>query len=267
MPSVEYTNGNSTTLDPATIEGLKRLAARSDDLIALLDLVGAGLKRGPEIAGNINGLVQLARDSSAGQGGRIGDFTAALARIRALIESDSFKALEGALADPQTGASLVKVLERAPDLTSLIDILDRFLQRGPEFSDNVNSLVRIARGLNFPLDVPEFLTSLGKLDFVGLIELTRTLYPILASPQVQTLLTRTDILGEDTLALVNAAARSALDAQKQETKADAKAGPFGALKGLSDPDVQRTVAFGLDFAKRFGQALRAGPKLPAPPKS
>jgi uncharacterized protein YjgD (DUF1641 family) len=265
MPSVEYSNGTSAALDAATIDGLKRLASRSDEIVALLDMVGAGLRRGPEIADNINGLVQIARDAAGGATtGRAAELSSALGRLRALVESDSFRAIETSLQDPKTGASLVKVIERAPDLVSLIDILDRFIQRGPEFADNVNSLVGIGRGLKMPLNLPDFLEALGKLDYVGLVELTRTLYPILASPQVQTLLTRTNILSEETLALVNAAAASALDAQKQETKLDAKAGALGALRGLNDPDVQRTVAFGLDFAKRFGQTLRSGPSLPEP---
>jgi uncharacterized protein YjgD (DUF1641 family) len=113
--------------------------------------------------------------------------------------------------------------------------------------------------------VPALFDALQKLDYVGLVSLTNTLYPILASPQVQTLLTRTDILGEGTLALVNAAAQSALDAQSEQTRTDAKRGPIGALRGLGDPDVQRTIAFVLDLAKRFGAKLRTGPTLPNDP--
>ncbi len=264
MSSVlENSNGApSVTLDAKSVEGLKRLAARADEIVALVDIIGAGLARGPEFADNVNGLVQLARNAAGPQGERIAELTGAVARLRALVESDSFKTLEAALQDPATGASLVKLLDRSGDLVALVDILDRFVQRGPEFADNVNSLVGVARGIKIPLDVPAFLEALGKLDYVGLIGLTNTLYPILASPQVQTLLTRTEILSEDTLALVNAAAHSALEAQLEESKTDAKRGAFGALMGLGDPDVQRTVAFALGVAKRFGATLRAGPSLP-----
>ena len=56
-----------STLDAKSVEGLKRLAARSDEIVALVDIVGAGLARGPEIADNINGLVQIARDAAGPQ--------------------------------------------------------------------------------------------------------------------------------------------------------------------------------------------------------
>jgi hypothetical protein len=261
--AVNGSNGSaSVALDAKAVAGLSRLAARADEIVALLDIVGSGIARGPEIADNINGLVQIARDAAGPQGERIADAGAALTRLRALVESDSFKALEAALQDPRTGTSIVALLDRSSDLLALVDILDKFVQRGPEFADNVNSFVATARGAKLPLNVAEFLTALGKLDYVGLISLTNTLYPLLSSPQVQTLLTRTEILSEGTLSLVNAAATTALEAQKAETQSGAQTGAFGAFMGLGDPDVQRTVAFALDFAKRFGAALRAGPSLP-----
>jgi uncharacterized protein YjgD (DUF1641 family) len=261
--AVNGSNGSpSVALDAKAIEGLTRLAARSEEIVALLDIVGSGIARGPEIADNVNGLVQIARDAAGPQGERVAELGAALNRLRDLVGSASFKALETALRDPRTGASIVNLLDRSADLLALVDILDKFVQRGPEFADNVNKLVGVARGFTLPLNVAEFLTALGKLDYVGLISLTNTLYPLLASPQVQTLLTRTEILSEGTLALVNAAATTALEAQVAESKSDAKAGAFGALRGMSDPDVQRTIAFALEFAKRFGATLRAGPTLP-----
>jgi len=261
--ALDHANGTSSVmLDAASIAGLKRLAARADDLLALLDLIGSGIARGPEIADNVNGLVQLARSAGGLQGEKLTEITKSLAQLRELVTSDSFNELAVALQDPTTGENLVKLLARSGDLAALVNLLDAFLKRGPEFADNINGLVAMARGLKVPEQVPALFDALQKLDYVGLVSLTNTLYPILASPQVQTLLTRTDILGEGTLALVNAAAQSALDAQAEQTRTDARTGPIGVLRGLGDPDVQRTIAFALDLAKRFGAKLRTGPALP-----
>ncbi len=258
--TVDAPNGQAT-LDPGTVAALRKLASRADEIVALVDMIGGGLARGPEIADNVNGLVQIARNAVGTGSDGFSSLGKAVTRLRALVESDAFATIEARLQDPVVATNLGQVLDRAGDLNALVGMLEGMLKRGPEYADNVNGLVQIMRGVKIPLNVPAFLESLGKLDYDGLIALTSTLYGVLSAPQVQQLL-KSNILGAQTLALVDGAANAALEAQQEETRSDRKVGAFGALSGLNDPDVQRTVAFALDFAKRFGQVLRSGPALP-----
>jgi uncharacterized protein YjgD (DUF1641 family) len=50
-------------LDPETIRGLKHLAARADEIVFLVDMIGGAMARGPEIADNLNEGVQEMREA------------------------------------------------------------------------------------------------------------------------------------------------------------------------------------------------------------
>jgi uncharacterized protein YjgD (DUF1641 family) len=81
--------------------------------------------------------------------------------------------------------------------------------------------------------------------------LTGRLAALLRTPE----LTRLIEAGGDPSAL--ATAEAATTALVETRKATIEpVGPFGALRKLGDPDVQRAVGFSLALAKRFGQVLK-----------
>lgn len=56
-------------LDADSVRGLKQLAGRADEIVFLLDMVGGLIRRGPEIADNVNEAVQEAREAVTHTGG------------------------------------------------------------------------------------------------------------------------------------------------------------------------------------------------------
>jgi uncharacterized protein YjgD (DUF1641 family) len=103
-------------LDAETVRGLKHLAGRADEIVFLLDMVGGAIRRGPEIADNLNEAVQEARDAAAKTNGTHfspEETAKAVAKLSALATPENVdqlgvtvETLQSTLASPQVQSLL-----------------------------------------------------------------------------------------------------------------------------------------------------------------
>ena len=157
---------------PRTVASLGRLAARLDELEALLDMVTGVIRRGPEIAETLNDTLNHVRRDIGKGGGPLAAYAPAIAQARELATPANAEALLGTLATFQQALNSdgVQALLNSTVLdpsavetvgglaTALIAAADEGPRQQPEVKGPV-SLVRalrdpyIARALSFGLGV------------------------------------------------------------------------------------------------------------------
>lgn len=238
--------------DPETAAKLARLLERSDEIIALLDMIEGTLKRGPEYADNINSLVRQLRALDVGSGG-IEHLCDSLSRLKRLSESPALKKLEDKFTDEKSVEAMLSLLNNLGEISALMEMLVSALQRGPEYADNINGLLK-----RFRESSSDTLTSLGteirSLNLPALRNTALQLTALIQSQQMQSLLA-SEIFGVDSIALVDRFARVAREASVEARIPGPRIGIFAIFKYLSDPDIQTTLRFLFGFAKKLGREL------------
>ncbi len=159
-----------------------------------------------------------------------------LAKLMAKLSEPTTVAALGELLDclPQL-ASLAKIANELPNLVATLgDVLDSYQQRcaaqGIDVEKAVTNGLHAALFLGSEVD-SEHLQRIG--DLLG-----------------------SDILNPDAVNVVNNAARSLTHAQQDVCQATAKRiGPWGLLSALRNPEIQRSLAFAVQFGKCFGKNL------------
>ncbi len=256
MNAVPAGASNGATLDSESRDRLAVLLERGPEIEYLLDTFGQLLKRGPDIADNLNRAVSDVRERVGGETGGVDRLTRTIAKLEHLSESPSFQVLIERLDDPATATSLEGLIDRLDRITALLEALERVLVRAPQFADNFNGLVRQLRDQNTGRAF-EAVRELGSIDPRQLVQLLHDLFAVVESPQTRALL-QSSVFLDRSVALVDEAAKSALEATG-DAAADRRAiSLFGLLSILKDPDVQRSLQFGIAFARRFGQKIGAG---------
>ena len=238
--------------DPRTEESLSRLLARTDEILALLDMVEGTFKRGPEYADNVNSLIQQLRKLGVGDGS-FDHLAVSLQRLKKLSQSESLHKLETRVTDEKTVDAIIHLLDNIGEISSLMDMLLAALRRGPEFADNVNGLVQ-----KFREGAGETVLSVGEqvraLNLPALRNTAMQLNAIIQSPQMQNLLA-SEIFGVDSITLVDRVARVAVEASIEARKPAPKIGIIAMFQMLGDPDIQTALRFAFGFAKKLGREL------------
>lgn len=252
--------GSSTTMvavenllqNPQTAENLDKLLSRTDELLAVLDMLESFLKRGPEYANNINALVAQLRKLGVGSN-EIVDLEKNLDRLKFLAQSESLQKLEARVTDPKIADSILSLLENLPEITQSIDMLVAALKRGPEYADNVNGLLQ---KLRHSLDESgaSLKENLQSLNLPALRNAAISLSNVMQMPEMQRML-NSQIFGNEAITLVDTAAKAAIDASIEARQSKQKIGIFAMLGMLKDPDIQTTLRFAFGFAKKFGREL------------
>lgn len=239
-------------LEPSTAENLSKLLARTDEIIALLDMVEGALKRGPEYADNVNSLVSQLRELGVGDGS-LEDLSRSLARLKKLSQSECLQQLETKVTDEKTVKSIIHLLDNLGEISSLMDLLLAALRRGPEYADNVNGLVQ-----KFREGAESSMLSLGEqvkaLNLPALRNTAMQLNDIIQSPQMQNLLA-SEIFGVESITLVDRVARVAVEASLEARKPGPRIGIITMFQMLGDPDIQTALRFAFGFAKKLGREL------------
>jgi uncharacterized protein YjgD (DUF1641 family) len=231
---------------------------RGPEIEYLLDAVGRLLKRSPDIADNLNRAFGDVRERVGGDTGGFDRLARTVGQLERLSESPAFGALLERMQDPETADALVRLIDRAARIDSALQALERLLARAPEIADNLNGLVRQMREQSTG-KAGEAVRELGSIDPRKLVQLLNDLFVVVNSPQTRALLGSSVFL-DRSVALVDQAAQSALDATADPATARQTTSVFGLLGLLKDPDVQRTLQFGISFARRFGKTLEARPR-------
>lgn len=246
-------------LDAESRAKLSALLERGPEIEYLLDSVGKLLKRGPDIADNVNRAVSDVRKSAGSDAaGGFDRLMRVAGQLERLSASPAFNALLERLDDADTADALVRLIDRIDRIDSAFGALERLLVRAPQFADNVNGLIQQVREQGTG-KAAEAVRELGSIDPRQLVQLLNDLFVVVESPQTRALLGSSVFL-DRSVALVDAAAQSALDATGDPASRQTTS-IFGLLGLLKDPDIQRTLQFGVSFAKRFGKKLQSDPGL------
>jgi uncharacterized protein YjgD (DUF1641 family) len=205
---------------------------------------------------NLNRAFGDVRERVSGETGGVDRLLRTVEQLERLSESPSFQVLLERLQDPETAGSLDGLIGRLDRITAMLESVERLLVRAPQFADNINTLVQQLRDKNTGRAV-EAVRELGTIDPRQLVQLLNDLFAVVESPQTRALL-RSSVFLDQSVALVDEAAKSAVEATNDTATLRRTTSIFGLLSMLKDPDVQRTLQFGLAFARRFGQKIETG---------
>lgn len=237
--------------DAATSQNLSRLLDRLDEVLALLDLVGEGLKRGPEYADNINGLVSKVRDLSH-QGG-LEELAQTVRRLERISRSKSLLMLEEKILDENIADSILELLNHLDEVSDLVTMVLQALKRGPEYADNLNGLLQKLRAAAVSSG-DSLEAQIKAIDLPTLRNTAFQLTQIIQSPQMQNLLA-SEIFGKESVELVDRVAKIAVQSSIEAKQPGKRIGIFDLFRALNDPDIQTTLRFALGFAKKLGREL------------
>lgn len=163
------------------------------------------------------------------------------------------------LEDPQTAASLERILDHVDLLATLIDGLDGFVRRADvitgSVSDGINEVKQLALANNGQRSWPG-------VDVAALSDTVTRLAAAAANaaPALERLLNSplTDPRTADTLAELSGAlveGREAAAAERGKPK-----GLFALMRATKDPDVARGLGFMIQIAKSVGHTLGQAPR-------
>ncbi|MBE3569993.1 MAG: DUF1641 domain-containing protein [Bacillales bacterium] len=151
------------------------------------------------------------------------------------------------LSDSQTMEQIIGLLDKLENATFLLDMMENFLRRGPEFVDSINELVILLRQ---SLSRPEYVTR-----FENALTALHRMQEILDSPQVQELF-KSDVLDVRSVQIIGKVSRSLFQASKETKEAGTKrVGLIGLMRTLSDPEVQPVLNFVLSFARHLSKEI------------
>lgn len=221
--------------DPQITEALARLLGRAKDVERLVD-------RASVADGAIDGLLATATDVIDEQSERIN--------------------ATGTSVDQRIG-SLVDLLLKVTD-PATIEAIGRLVDRIPQIEQASRLLDEVPNLLAIVTDVFDEFTS-GLQDRGVELEnsITQGLHALLwlgsriSNDDLERLgdLLRSDVLDPHALEVVGNAATSLATIQRNscELKTASRVGILGLLQSIRDPNVQRSIGFGIQFAKCFGK--------------
>jgi uncharacterized protein YjgD (DUF1641 family) len=165
----------------------------------------------------------------------------------AVMETPMDHLLVEKLSDPRTIEQLIRLLDQLENVTFLLEMLENFLRRGPEFADSINELVILLRqsvtSSEYATRLEHALTSLQRMQ------------EFLDSPQIQELF-KSDVLDVRSVQTIGKVFRSLHEASKESEEAGTKrVGIIGLMRALSDPEVQPALNFVLHFARHLSKEI------------
>jgi hypothetical protein len=125
-------------------------------------------------------------------------------------------------------------------VATVVDTVDTAVARLGERGVDVDARVHDALALLERLTAPETTQAMHRL-----LEHLHAVVDLAAS----------GMLDREPLRVINAAGRALAEASRRPA---GRVGAFGALRALSDPDVQRSLVFLLEFARDVGKAMGDG---------
>jgi hypothetical protein len=274
-------------MDPETIRGLEKLAARADEIDGLLDMVTGVLERGPVIAETLNDTLHHVRSHAGGDGAAA--YADQLPRLKALATPEAADRAIGAaetaselLAAPEvqtflqsdlasTIGSLNRLAGRLDELEALLDMVTGLIRRGPEIAETLNDTLNhvradAAKGTGMLAAYGPAISQARDLATPDNVEtLLRTVgvfQEALNSEGVQALLNST-VLDPNAVETVGGLATALIAAAEEGPRQQPTVkGPVSLVKALRDPYVARALSFGLGVARAFGRHLEQADRQP-----
>lgn len=225
--------------DPAVLEAVGRLVERLDTVEQSVELAA----QAPALVAGVTDTVDGVMAGLAEQGVDVhARLAAGLKAAEALTRPETLAALEKLAASTDKLEQALDLAEAAPHVVAgLTDTLDgvvaRYAARGVDLDERLTMLLRAAENLTDPtlLTLLTTITDRGE-------QLSRMVQVLIES----------GVFDADAVDVVGAAGVAMVETRMAGAQ---PMGAFGALRAMGDPDVQRAVGFGLEFARRFGTML------------
>lgn len=220
--------------DPEIVESLSRLVGRTKDVEQLVE-------RAVQANRAADGLLATVADVLDEQCEKVNQSgTSVDQRLGTLVN------LFLKVTEPETASALSSLVDRLPQLEKASRLLDEVPNLLAIFTDVVDEYAANlkSQGVELEKSITQGLHALMWLGCrISKDELERLGY-----------LLRSDVLDPHALAVVGRAATSLANCQREtcQQQTPERIGLFGLWKALRDPDVQRTLGFGVRFAKCFG---------------
>jgi uncharacterized protein YjgD (DUF1641 family) len=237
--------------DPETVAALEGAIEKLPEFTAAVGLLSSFLASSSRIAENANGIVNTAREAL---GGANGNGTAGrIDRIREWADTGSRVAEElgDPLSNPENLRSIRELLDMLPQLVATLKILELFMENSSRFAENLNSIVNTARRAaadRWP----------DLMDRQGVLTLPTKLLDVVDSPALNRVL-ESKVLSDGALHVMDQVADATVEAHANSVAEDKKVGRIAAFRALSDPDVQRGLAFTLELARSLGRRMGEQP--------
>lgn len=257
--------------DPHTAEALNRLLDRLDVIAFTFEALDGFLQRGPAVADSIGETLREIRHAADGEGHATGFLESVPKLVRAgaqlaqTTDKPEFQNLLASgliekLGNPRTIESLKALLDRLELAAFLLEAVDGFLRRGDEVAESVASGVAEWRETAPGMDIDR-LKALGDA-LPKLLDATVLLVKSGALERFPRVVDTAIALADKGLfemktvgVLADIGQRAAASYEEVKTQPRQPVGLLGLLRGLNDPDVQKSVALLLAVAKRYGQTL------------
>jgi uncharacterized protein YjgD (DUF1641 family) len=232
--------------DPQIATAVDNLLVMAPDLAGAAKLLIGFVQRSSQIAENVNGIVDTARQAATGQDGRAGagiadvpQFIAKAERLAKLVDQ-----LEPLLSKPETIASLQSLVAALPKLMTMLKLFEMFLGRSSDMAENFNGVVDTFReAINKKWPTSEERARIARIP--------AQLMETVESPALHRLL-HSKVLSDEALTVMNHLASCVIDADRKVRDTNSTVGPLGLLKALREPEVQRGMAEAIEIARLFG---------------
>jgi hypothetical protein len=238
--------------EPQTAEALNKLLDRLEIIVFATEALDGFLHRADIISDSVSESVGDLRkmvgvSGTAALMSKLPQLAATGAQVADVAQSPPVQRLLNSgllekLGDPDTIASIKGLIDKLELAVFSLEAMDGFLRRGDMLADNLAEAVNDARGIAPDIDPKKLRQVL--VDLPTLVEAGSTLVKSgMLDPEVVML------LGE----AGHVFARAYDEAKGHKPQ---NVGLLGLAKALRDPDVSRSLEFGLRIAKAFGKSLK-----------
>lgn len=226
---------------PQTLAALEKLAASTDKLEQAIELADA-------LPGAVAGVTDTVD-------GVMGDLAARGIDVDARMVA-GLSTLEK-LTRPEMLATLEKLADQSDKLEQALELAEAAPGMIAGVADTIDGVIARAAGRGVDLDqrLTLLLQAAEDLTDPSLLTLLTTLTQ--RAPQLARALEvviESGVLDDDAVEIVGAAGTAMVETRSAGAS---PMGAFGALRAMSDPDVQRAVGFGLELARRFGARIHS----------
>lgn len=257
--------------DPRTAEALNRLLDRLDVIAFAVEALDGFLQRAPVVADSIGETLRDAQLAADGQD-RTAEFLESVpslvrtgAQLAHTTEKPEFQNLLASgllekLGSPRTIESLKALLDRLDLAAFLLEAVDGFLRHSDVVAESVASGVAEWRKTAPDLDAGR-LQALGEalpklLDVTVFLLQSGALERFPKAIDTAIALANRGLFESKTVGVLAEIGQTAAASYEEvKTQSREPVGLLGLLRGLSDPDVQKSVALLLAVARRYGQTL------------
>ncbi len=256
--------------DPRTVDALNALLDKLDVMALVVDGLDGFLRRGEvvadSIAASMHDLKQMAPDNGAQLVGSLPKLAKTGAQLADVAESPAVQRLAHSglleqLGKPETIAALQLLLSKLELLAFLAQALDGFLQRGEAIADEIGAGVRDLKQ-SAPsmadLNIKDALAALPKLSAAARqVGESGILDKLPQLTETGSTLIDSGIFDKQTVSILADAGKTLAESYRYAAQQPRRrVGLGGLLKALNDPELQRSLALFIDFAKRFGQRIK-----------